>query len=440
MKRIFVTVLVLLLVAAAYWLGTRQTAHGTLQSPAVKAQGAKPAEKERKLLYYRNPMGQPDTSPTPKKDSMGMDYIAVYEGEEETKNQVSLDAGKMQKLGVRTEPAALRELSRAVRIAGRVEVDERRVFTVAPKFEGWIDKLYVNATGQAVSRGQTLFDAYSPELVSAQKEYAIAARGLESLKDAGQEAKTGIRDLAESSLMRLKNWDVSSDEIARLRAGGEAKRTLSFGSPATGIVTEKKAIQGSRFMPGDVLYQIADLSSVWVLADVPEQDLALVRMGQSAKVNINAYPGREFAARISFVYPTVNVQTRTTQVRLELANPGALLKPAMYAGVELSTGKSKVLSIPNSAVLTTGRGQVVLVEMSAGRFEPRAVILGLQGDDYVEVKQGLVAGETVVVSANFLIDSESNLKAALGAIAPPKLTTELPTKVPTKSPTEQEVH
>ncbi len=424
MKRIIATILVSSLVAAglaaAYWLGARQARQEAPQTPASQVQGGKPAEPEKKLLYYRNPMGLPDTSPTPKKDSMGMDYIAVYEGEAATSKQVSLDAGKMQKLGVRTEAAAMRELSRMVRITGRLEVDERRVFTIAPKFEGWIDRLYVNATGQNVLRGQALFDAYSPELVSAQKEYAIAVRGMESLKDASKEARAGMQQLAEASLTRLGNWDIASEEIARLRAGGEAKRVLSFRSPATGVVMEKKALAGSRFMPGEALYQIADLSSLWVLADVSEQDLALVRVGQSAIVSINAYPGRTFAARISFVYPTVNAQTRTTPVRLELANPGGLLKPAMYAGVELSTGKVRTLSIPNSAVLSTGREQVVLVEIAPGRFEPRTVKLGLQGDDYVEVREGMVAGETVVVSANFLIDSESNLKAALGAIAKPE--------------------
>jgi Cu(I)/Ag(I) efflux system membrane fusion protein len=405
---------------AGYWLGGRGGHESAAPSAAAQADSAK---KERKLLFYRNPMGLPDTSPVPKKDQMGMDYIAVYEGEADAASgsQLVIATEKMQKLGVKTEAASLRDLARVVRAVGKVEVDERLLHTIAPKFEGWIERLHVNATGQAIGRGQPLAEVYSPELVSAQKEYAIAAQGRESLKDAGPEAQAGMKQLAESSLSRLRNWDISDEQIAQLRQSGEARRTLTLRAPVSGIVLEKKAVQGMRFMPGEVLYQIADLSSVWIVAEVFEQDLALVQPGQAAKIRVNAYPGREFEAKVTYVYPTLNAQTRTVPIRLELANPGGLLKPAMYADVELAVpNKGKVLAVPSSAVISSGTRQVVLVEVggvaNAGRFEPREVKLGTQGDSYVEILSGVGEGEKVVVSANFLIDAESNLRAALGGM------------------------
>jgi Cu(I)/Ag(I) efflux system membrane fusion protein len=268
-----------------------------------------------------------------------------------------------------------------------------------------------------VGRGQPLLEVYSPELVSAQKEYAIAVQGQQALANASPEARAGMQQLADASLARMKNWDISAEQLQALSKNPEARHTLTYRSPANGIVMEKKAVQGMRFMPGDVLYQIADLSSVWVVADVFEQDLSLVRPGQVAKVRFNAYPGNEFEARLTYVYPTLNAQTRTVPVRLEMANPGMLLKPAMYADIELNVpGRGKVLTIPASAVIYGGQRQSVLVELAEGRFEPRDVRLGSQGNEYVEVLEGLGEGEKVVVSANFLIDSESNLKAAFSSL------------------------
>ncbi len=410
---------------AGYWLGAKGTG-GQVKPAAQAAAGVAPAQQERKILFYRNPMGLPDTSTTPKKDSMGMDYIPVYEGEEEAGRQVRVSPEKIQKLGVRTEIASLRDLTRIVHAVGRVEADERLSYTIAPKFEGWIEKLHVNTTGQPVRRGQPLLEVYSPELVSAQKEYAIAAQGRQDLRNAGPEAQAGMQQLAEASLTRLKNWDISDDQLRALSTGGEARRTLTLRSPVNGVVIEKKAVQGMRFNPGDVLYQIVDVSSVWIIADLFEQDLALVKPGQTARVKVNAYPGREFSAKVTYVYPTLNAPTRTVPVRLELANPGGLLKPAMYADIELAApGRGKVLTVPTSAVIFGGTRQTVLVELAEGRFEPREVKLGMQGKDYVEVLEGVGEGEKVVVSANFLIDSESNLKAAVsgfgGQDLPPPL-------------------
>jgi Cu(I)/Ag(I) efflux system membrane fusion protein len=412
--------------AGSYWMGTRSGTHagdnaigGTPATAAVEAG----APTKRKVLYYRNPMGLADISQTPKKDSMGMDYIPVYEGEEEASgaggtNQVRISTEKIQKLGVKTEAAAVRTLGKTVRAAGRVEPDERRVYAISPKFEGYVERLHVNVTGQPVGRGQPLFEVYSPELVSAQREYAIAAQGVRAMEAAGGEAQAGMKQLAESSLARLRNWDLSPEQVAALVRTGEAKRTITFRSPVSGIVTEKKALQGMRFMPGESLYQVTDLSSVWVVADVFEQDIALVKTGAKANLSINAYPGKTFEGRITYVYPTLKAETRTIPVRVELANPGQLLKPAMFAQVEMQAGaKAAVLTVPDSAVIDSGTRRIVLVQVGEGRFEPRTVKTGARSDNYIEVTDGVREGEQVVVAANFLIDAESNLKAAIGGLA-----------------------
>ena len=419
---IAVAILVAAAVSGGYLLGSQR---GQPSTAATAGETPAAAAKARKLLYYRNPMGLPDTSPTPKKDPMGMDYIAVYAGEDsgeastaDAPNQVRISTEKIQKLGVRVETAALRSLETMVRAVGRVEPDEQRLFTIAPKFEGYVERLQVNVTGQAVRKGQPLFEAYSPELVSAQREYAIAAQGLQAMQDAGKDAQSGMKQLAESSLLRLKNWDISDEQLLLLAKTGEAKRTLSFRSPVAGIVTEKKAVQGMRFMPGDPLYQVADLSTVWVIADVFEQDIGRVKKGAKARIKINAYPDKVFEGRISYVYPTLKAETRTVAVRVELANPNGLLKPAMFAQVELAVGGAeKLLTVPDSAVIDSGTRRIVLVQLAQGRFEPREVKLGAFGDSYVEVLDGIKAGEQVVVAANFLIDAESNLKAAIGGLS-----------------------
>lgn len=404
---------VLLLLAVAvggYWFGTQTTAGTKPVASAAKA--------ERKVLYYRNPMGLPDTSPTPKKDAMGMDYVPVYEGEAAAggNNVIDISPDKVQKLGVKSETAVLRELNRTLRATGRIEINERHTYTIAPKFEGWVERLYVNSTGQAVTKGQQLFDVYSPELVSAQREHTLAIQGLASLKDADADAKQSMQQLATASAARLKNWDIS-DVQSDAPASNEARPRVTFYAPISGIVLEKKAIQGMRFMPGEMLYQIADLSSVWTIAEVPEQDIGQVRLGDLVRISVAPYPDRTFNGKVDFIYPTLDSATRTVQVRMEIANPKGMLKPAMFADAQISVGKaSKVLTVPSSAVIDSGTRQVVLVRLAEGRFEPREVTLGGRSDDYIEILTGIAEGEQVVTAANFLIDAESNLKAALGGL------------------------
>lgn len=411
--------------AGSYWLGARHSTSGDTASASAAngAAASAQAPKQRKLLYYRNPMGLADTSPTPKKDPMGMDYIPVYEGEDQdagssaNSNQIRISTEKIQKLGVRVETAGLRAMGKTVRAAGRVEPDERHVYSISPKFEGYVERLHVNVTGQPVGRGQPLFEVYSPELVSAQREYIIARQGVQAMANAGSEAQAGMKQLADSSLTRLRNWDLSPEQLDALVKTGEAKRTITFRSPVSGIVTEKKALQGMRFMPGESLYQVTDLSSVWVMADVFEQDIGLVKTGAMASVKINAYPDKSFSGRITYIYPSLKAETRTVPVRIELANPGQLLKPAMFTQVELQVGaKAPVLAIPESAVIDSGTRRIVLVQLQEGRFEPREVRLGSRAGNYVQVLDGVRDGEQVVVAANFLIDAESNLKAAIGGL------------------------
>ncbi|MEJ8859494.1 efflux RND transporter periplasmic adaptor subunit [Variovorax robiniae] len=413
--------LVVAALGAGYWLGTRAPAPDSMSAsttpgPASPADATQPGK--RKILFYRNPMGLPDTSPVPKKDPMGMDYVPVYEGEQPAAgatNELKISTEKIQKLGVRTEPARIRVLDRQIRAAGRVEPDERRTFSISPKFEGYVERLHVNATGQVVSKGQPLFEVYSPELISAQREYAIAAQGVQALKDSSEETRRGMQQLAESSIARLKNWDVSEEQIKSLTNSQQSKRTLTFRSPVSGIVTEKKAIQGMRFEPGQALYQVTDLSMVWVIADVFEQDIGWLKSGTKASISIPAYADKRFQGTVSYVYPTLNATTRTIPIRVELANPQGLLKPGMFAQVELAVGSSEpVLTVPNSAVIDSGVRALVLVQRAEGSFEPREVKLGGRGAQYVQVLNGVEANEEVVVAANFLIDAESNLKAAVG--------------------------
>lgn len=419
MKQHIKTLAIVSAIAALAAIGGYVTGHRNAATPSSSGSTMDAGAKaDPKILFYRNPMGLPDTSPTPKKDSMGMDYLPVYEGDKEPEDgsthQIRISTDKVQKLGVRTEAASMQALGKSTRVAGRVEPDERRIYAIAPKFEGFIERLHVNATGQPVGKGQPLFEAYSPELVSAQREYVIAAKGIDSLSTAGSDSAAAMRQLAESSLARLRNLDVSDEQIKALARSGEPQRLLTYRSPVSGVVTEKKALQGMRFMPGDALYQVADLSSVWIVADVFEQDIAQVKLGAKAQARIDAYPGKIFSGAITYIYPTLNPATRTIPVRMELSNPGLLLKPGMFAQLELPASSSTpVLTIATSAVIDSGVRQIALVQAKEGRYEPRELILGARSQDRVEVIEGIREGELVVVSANFLIDAESNLKAAI---------------------------
>ncbi len=378
---------------------------------AMPAQSPAQSPGEPKILYYRNPMGLPDTSPVPKKDGMGMDYVPVYDeaplavsAMAPAPGMVRVNPDKVQKLGVRTEMVMERALARTVRALGTVQPIEQNEAVVAPKFDAWIETLNVHTTGQAVTKGESLMEVYSPALMLGEEEYLLA-------RHAGNAA------LAEGALRKLRNLDVPEAEIAALGKRGRASRTITVPAPLTGVVTERRAVKGMRFAAGEALYRLADLSNVWVLADVFEQDVGLITVGQTVRISLNAFPGRAFTGQVSMIHPTMTAENRTVKVHITLPNPNGTLRPSMSATVELAApvGAAPVLAVPDSAVLDSGNRQVVLVERGEGQFEPRPVRLGARADGYVEVLAGVSAGEKVVVRANFLIDAESNLRAALGA-------------------------
>jgi Cu(I)/Ag(I) efflux system membrane fusion protein len=389
--------------------------------PASATEHKGAAQAGRTILYYRNPMGLPDTSPVPKKDPMGMDYIPVYADEAGQDGLVvSVSPARVQMLGVRTEAVAPRTLQHRVRAVGTVRFSERQMAVVSTKFEGWIEKLYVNATGEPVRRGQPLMRLYSPLLVQTEQDYVDAvalADALGRTQAVDEAGRLGAESLVHGALQRLRNLDVPEAEIERVQRERRASRTVVWPAPFSGIVLEKLAFEGMRFMPGEPLYRIAGISPIWVVAEVFEQDMAGVAVGQSATVTVKAYPGRSFKGRVAFIYPTVQPETRTGTVRIELPNPQGELKADMYASVELQgeAGAAKVLAVPDSALIDNGIRQVVLIERGEGRFEPRPVKTGAKADGYTEILEGVKDGERVVVSANFLIDAESNLKAALGS-------------------------
>jgi Cu(I)/Ag(I) efflux system membrane fusion protein len=369
----------------------------------------------RKILYYRNPMGLPDTSPVPKKDWMGMDYIPVYEGEEQDDGKtvrVSLD--KIQRSGVRTESVEPRVIVRPVRAAGTVMHDESRLTIVAMRSDGFIEDLFVGKTGQHVHAGEPLFRVYSPDIQRAQIDLLVAM-------GTGQRGADAARTL-EGALQRLRNLAVPESRIKEVRESGANPRTLDWPAPATGDVIEKKVINGQRVKAGDELYRIADHSHVWIIADVAESDLPAIKVGTRATVMVRAYMTQPIEGEVTLIYPELRAETRTARVRIELPNPDGRLKVDMYADVVFHTGAgdAPVIAVPASAVLDSGTRQVVLVAKGEGRFEPRPVKLGARGDGYVEILDGIQKGEEVVTSATFLIDAESNLKAALQSFTQPE--------------------
>jgi membrane fusion protein, copper/silver efflux system len=374
-------------------------------SPATMPPAVAAGAPERKIKYYRNPMGLPDTSPAPKKDSMGMDYIPVFEGDDTDDGSVKLSPGKIQRTGVKSEPATRRVIRTTVRAPGTIQLDERRVSVISMRAESWVQKVADVTTGTRVKKGQPLMEIYSPAVSSAAAEYVATI---------GSKTTAGEGLYGRGSRQRVMNLDVPEPVIVAMEKSRTVPISIEWSAPRDGIVLERNAIEGMRAQPGDVLFRVADTSVVWAMVDVAERDLGAIAVGQPVTVKARSFPGREFQGKISVIYPQVNRETRTARVRIELPNADLALLPDMYVDADINTGNpDPVLAIPDSAVLDTGSKQAVFVDKGQGRFEPRDVKLGHRGDGYVEVRAGVAEGEPVVVSANFLIDAESNLKAAL---------------------------
>ena len=334
---------------------------------------------------------------------------------------VMLPPERRQVLGVRSEAVRRVPLARTMRTVGRVAADERRLHHIHTKFEGFVEHLYVNFTGQLVHRGEPLLSIYSPELQATQQEYLLAWRAKAKLAGSGIEsASQGAADLLEAARQRLLLWDIAPDQIEKIERTGQVQRALDLRSDVSGYVVQKMAVHGMRITPADTLFDIADLSHLWVLADVYESDLPSVKVGMQARVTIPFLPGRSWKGPVTYIAPTVEEKTRTIKVRIEVDNAGELLKPDMYADVFLSTEMGEGLVLPDSAVIAAGDRQIVFLERDAGLFEPREVRLGTKTPEGFQVLSGLAEGDRVVTSANFLIDSESSLKAALAALKPQK--------------------
>jgi Cu(I)/Ag(I) efflux system membrane fusion protein len=328
---------------------------------------------------------------------------------------VEIPLDKQQLIGVKTVAVSFRQIGKVIRTVGRVDYDERKLATVNMKYEGWIEKLYADYTGMQVRKGQPLAEIYSPELLATQQEFLNTLRWAKSSGGAKEGAVAGMlnRDaeaIVDAARQRLRLWDITDEQIKSIEETGKPVRTVTLVSPADGTVVQKNAVQGMRVMPGDKLFDIADLSSVWIISDVYENELPLINAGETARISVSSLPGKELSAKIEFVYPTLSGEARTVKVRLTVPNPGGRLKPQMFTNVEIKAGMGKRLAVPDDAVLDTGTRSIVYVDKGDGNFEPREVKLGLRADGYREVLSGLKNGEKVARSATFLIDSEAQLK------------------------------
>ncbi|HZZ82912.1 MAG TPA: efflux RND transporter periplasmic adaptor subunit [Anaeromyxobacteraceae bacterium] len=385
--------------------------------------GAAAKAGERKVKLYRSPMDPKQTSPTPRKDEMGMDYLPVYEdelaGEAGSKVEglatVNIDPSRQQLIGLATAPASLGPVGASWRTVGRVAVDETHVRHINVKVNAFVEHIYVDFIGKPVRKGDPLFSIYSPELLSLQSEYLLARDTQKALAGSQLTGASGD-DLVAAARRRLELWDIPSSEIRELERTGKPKKALTLYSPISGVVTQKSVVHGMRLNAGDMPYEITDLTEVWVLADAYESDLSRIRVGTSASLSLQAFPNRAFHGKVAFVDPILDPKTRTAKVRLSFPNPRGELKPEMFGEVTLETAPRQGLHVPADAVIDSGTQKVVFVSLGEGKFQPRAVEVGQASGDQIEVLKGLAAGDQVVTRANFLVDSESRLRASLAAM------------------------
>jgi Cu(I)/Ag(I) efflux system membrane fusion protein len=409
---IVITVLVLLSGVLFYMSKTGFNGKGRKESPKAALQPSSSTQGNQ---------AQTPVAPQPRPQAQQPE-----QAEQETPT-VEIPSEKQQMIGVRTAEVAVRPLKKVIRTVGIIEYDERRLATVNTKFEGWIEKLYVDYSGKYVKKGEPLADIYSPELVATQQEFINllrwAKKGTTPSSPLGKGVKGGVPDasvadmlardagtLVEAAKQRLRLWDISEAQIKKIEETERPIRTLTLYSPVNGYVVQKTALQGMKAMPGEKLFDIADLSSLWVVADIYESELSMVKPGERAKITLSYFPGKEFTSRIDYIYPSVSGTTRTVKVRFEVPNEGGRLKPQMYTNIEVKIELGKKLSIPDDAVIDTGTRQIVYVDKGEGNFEPREVMLGIRAEGMREVVMGLKAGEKVASSATFLIDSEAQLK------------------------------
>jgi Cu(I)/Ag(I) efflux system membrane fusion protein len=423
---LMIAILIVGLVGGYFISGTQQSEQGSdLVASATKGGG--PCAGGAQPLTWRNPMNPSITSPTFQKDSMGMDYVPVCAedaagGGSAPAGTVKIDPTVTQAIGVRVTRAVLKELSREITTVGRITYDETKLVTLHPKVDGWVDKLFVDKTGESVKQDTMLLSFYSPQLVATQEEYLLALSHWQQLKDSPYaDIRDGSKRLLDSSLDRLRFFDVAEHQIRRLQKTHKVRKNMHIHAPAAGVVTKIGVREGAHVTPMSELYQIADLSSVWVLADLYEYEIGWVKEGDEAKLSIASLPGRDFTGRITYIYPYLDPKTRTNKVRIEFDNTEGLLKPDMFGDVAITATTARPgLFVPREALLITGKKTHLFVQTEPGRFEPRTVITGARSESLVEILEGVKDGEMIVTSGQFLIDSESSIREAAAKMVAPK--------------------
>ena len=402
------SIMLLLGLGAGYWFSSQNNhEHNTSMNMAKTT---------KNVLFYRNPMNPAITSPVPTQDEMGMDYIPVYADttDKSPVGTVRINGTMVQNMGVRTTTAKLQTLAKTIRTVGRITYDEERVARLHPKYDGWVEKMFIDKTGDYVAKHGMLMSIYSPQLVTSQEEYLLALHNLEVLKNSPfEDVRLGAESLLQSAKERLQLLDVPEHQIKELRKTHKVMKGLHIHSPFDGTVMKIGARDGQRITPETELYMIADLSHVWVIVDLYEDDLPWVRKGDTAEMNVAGIPGKVFTGKVSYIYPYVEAKTRTVKMRLEFDNPELALKPDMFANVIIKAGKQiNTIVVPSEAVVRTGAKNQVFIQHQAGKYEPREVVLGIESEGQIQVLQGVKEGEIVVTSSQFLIDSESKLKEA----------------------------
>jgi len=409
--------------AGGYFLSGMQQEQPNVGKASAKGDG--PCAGGAQPLMWRSPMNPSVTSPKPSKDSMGMDYIPVCADAGVSSGPagtVKIDPTVSQNMGVRVTRAIKKKLSREITTVGRITYDETKLVTLHPKVEGWVDKLFVDKTGETVKQNTMLLSFYSPQLVATQDEYLLALSNWRQLKDSPYvDIREGAKRLLDSSLDRLRFFDVAEHQIRALQKTHKVRKSMHIHSPAAGVVTKIGVREGAHVTPASELYQIADLSRVWVLADLYEYEIGWVKEGDEAKLQIASLPGRVFTGHITYIYPYLDPKTRTNKVRIEFDNSEGLLKPDMFGDVTITPSMVKSgLYVPREAVLITGKKTHLFVQTAPGRFEPRTVKTGTRSEGLIEILSGVHEGELVVRSGQFLIDSESSIREAAAKMVAPK--------------------
>ncbi len=421
MKGVKIAIVALIFLVIGLSIGLYGSAMFSKPGTGGKPTAVSPSPK-KKILFYRNPMNPSITSPVPKKDEMGMDYVPVYEGGESggPEGTVTIDPVVEQNIGVRISKARVMRLSKIVRTYGRVVLDEDRIYSVYPRFKGWIERVIVSREGERVKKGQLLCTVYSPELLSTEQEYLVALKGKEILKgsDIGLIRKNSSR-LVSAAKRRLELFGITDSEIRRLERTSRPLTALGLTSIVTGTVMKTEARKGLFVTPTTPLYQIADLSTVWVFAEVYEKDIPWIEKGNEAEIRFEALKGAPLRGKVDFVYPYENLEKRTIRVRMIFPNRDGRLRPEMFGDVSIMASPRMTLAVPSQAVIQTGTRQLVFVQTAPGRFEPREIETGISASGYTEILKGLSPGEDVVTSSQFLIDSESRLREATAKMLSP---------------------